>query len=263
MSGEEYFYILMQTSSTVVAGVDDDTFLQIVFSQDVRINIAEACIVHALYMYIAEPAARQSLHLGSPASDPSLVEQVRLFRVADWQHRLIPLAGTSLQAYQRLLAPALVEQLSQVGILSHRLAIDGGDDIAHLHLAASLAERPAFQHGSNLHSVSSLGHVIQQSQLGSGIPPGARIEPAASMAHIQFTQQLAQHLCKVIVVVDMRHESGIVLHHHLPVAAVIVLTEYLLVHLLCHMAQHVFALCSEVELHLSPVGDGLGLVALL
>ena len=108
----------MQSAASIVACVNDNTLLQVVFAQDVRINIAEAGIVHAFYMHIAQPSVRQPFHLSSPAFDPPFVEQVGLFRPADGQHHLVPCASTSLQAYQCFLAGALVQQLCQVGIFS-------------------------------------------------------------------------------------------------------------------------------------------------
>ena len=74
--------------------------------------------------------------------------------------------------------------MGQIGILGQRLSVDGRDHIAHLHLAAGLAEGTTFENGRNLQTVGSLGEVVEQTQLGSGVAIGSRAETATRMTHI-------------------------------------------------------------------------------
>ena len=73
MAREQNLDILMQTTASVMTGIDDNAFLQVVLAQDVGIDIAEAGIVHTFDMHIAQTAVRQAFHLSSTALGPTLV----------------------------------------------------------------------------------------------------------------------------------------------------------------------------------------------
>ena len=60
----------------------------------------------------------------------------------------------------------------------------------------------------------------------------------------------------------MWQEALVALHHCRPVTAVVVGAENLLFYLACHVAEHVFAFCSEVEFHVCVEGDGFQRIAL-
>ena len=54
MTREQDFDVLVQTATTIMTGVDDDTLLEVVLAQNVGIDITEAGIVHTLDMHIPQ-----------------------------------------------------------------------------------------------------------------------------------------------------------------------------------------------------------------
>ena len=54
MTREQDFDVLVQTATTIMTGVDDDTLLEVELAQNVGIDITEAGIVHTLDMHIAQ-----------------------------------------------------------------------------------------------------------------------------------------------------------------------------------------------------------------
>ena len=93
--------------------------------------------------------------------------------------------------------------MCQIGILADGLSVDGGDNIAYLHLAAGLAERTVLENIGNPDALSSLSEVVEQSELRRCVALSLRTEPTTRMAHVQLTQQFAQEFGKVVIVGDM------------------------------------------------------------
>ena len=81
------------------------------------------------------------------------------------------------------------------------------------------------------------------------------------MRHVEFTQNLAEHLAEIVIVVDMRQERLVVFLHLLKIHPMVVFHEETLLDLEEDMIEHIFALCGEVELHGSVALDGGRLAA--
>ena len=64
----------MQTTTTVVADVDDDTIALVVLAHHLAVDGAERIIAHARDVYIAEATIRETLYLSFASLDPALVE---------------------------------------------------------------------------------------------------------------------------------------------------------------------------------------------
>ena len=61
LAAEEDFDVLVEASPAVVAGIDDDALLEVVFTEDVGVDVAVALVVHAGDVDVAErPPERRS-----------------------------------------------------------------------------------------------------------------------------------------------------------------------------------------------------------
>ena len=66
----------METTTAVVADVDDDTLLLVVLAHDIGVDRAEAGVTHRGDVDVAECALRYALYLFGTLLDPALVEEV-------------------------------------------------------------------------------------------------------------------------------------------------------------------------------------------
>ena len=111
LAAEEDFNIFVQTTATVEAGVDNDAFTVVVFTQNVAIDGAEAGVGHRLDVDVAQSASRPARYIGGTLFHPAGVEQVAHLTIADGQYDLVP-AFAILRVIERDkgLAAHLVEQ---------------------------------------------------------------------------------------------------------------------------------------------------------
>ena len=74
LSTEKYFYILVQASTAIETGVDDDAFAVVVFSQDVRVDGTETVVSHRLDVHVTQSATRPSVNVCRTLFHPAAVE---------------------------------------------------------------------------------------------------------------------------------------------------------------------------------------------
>ena len=75
LAAEQNLDIFVQTAAAIEAGVDNDAFAIVVFTQNIRVNGTEAVIAHRLDMHIAQTAARPFGYICRALFYPTGVEQ--------------------------------------------------------------------------------------------------------------------------------------------------------------------------------------------
>ena len=141
LTREEGFDILVETTTAVVADVDDDTLLLIVLAHDIGVDRAEAGITHRGDVDVAECALRYALYLFGTLLDPALVEEVIEGRGGDGADDFVDLLTRGgAEGDEEALAYLIIQQGEVVLACLELLAVDGGDDATLLQLRAGVVE---------------------------------------------------------------------------------------------------------------------------
>ena len=191
LSAEQYFYIFVQTTTSVETGIDDDTFAVIVFTQDIGIDGTETFVVHRFDVYISQTAVRPFRYIGSTLFYPALVQQITKRSSADRTYHFVPvfLGLRIVQRYQYFLASLAVQQRSIVFISLDRFTVDLFNNSSDFDTGSLTVERTFLYHLGNTQAVARIIPVVQHAQLGCRLCFQIRIETSAGMRNIQFTQQ--------------------------------------------------------------------------
>ena len=256
----------MEVSAAVEAGVDDQGLLVAAQPEDLLDDRPVAGIVHAGDMDIAEAAAGQAVDFGPPVEDPAAVEEAVLLAQGDgFDHFLPAMACRRIEnGQQGQLAGLAVEQAVVVGRAVQDLAVDLLDDMAGFDLQGGLVQRAAGQDLGHLEAGPGEIIVHEEAQRSGRVRrrrPRRRIV-AAGVGDVHLAQQLADHLGVIIVVVDEGQEFPVDAEIIVPVRAVEVGHQELLLHLPPHVVVHVGLLGGLVQDHLAADHDRIGLAAL-
>ncbi len=263
LAAEEDFDVLVEASPAVVAGIDDDALLEVVFTEDVGVDVAVALVVHAGDVDVAEAPAGETFHFGGAALDPAFVEEGGLRGGGEGLHDLFPtLTGTGV-----------VEGEEDGGV---RLAVDEGiivlarqdgltveflDDDAGFHAGGAVVEEAVLQDFLDAQPVAFVLPVEEQPEFGGGLVGARRAIAGTGVGDVQFAEYLAEEFGEVMVVVDVGEEGAVCLPERREVHAVIVGAVEALRLLGEDVVEHVFALCRLVQLHFQSEREGRDLVA--
>ena len=76
LPGKEYFDVFVQTTSAIIADVNDNTLTVIVATHDFAIDIAERVIAHRWDMYVTELTIRELIYHFGTLLNPTSFEEV-------------------------------------------------------------------------------------------------------------------------------------------------------------------------------------------
>ncbi len=187
---------------------------------------------------------------------PSVIKQSRHAPCGYGQYHFLDfVARWERKPYECLLARKIIEHRAFIACRVDFNAVDRGDYCAGNKLGGGSVKRSSGHNLGHFEAVAVKAHVIEKSQLGGGVGAGARTVPRACMRHVELSEQLAEHLGKVIVVVDVGEETAIGGGHGRPVDTVHVLVVEPLGLLAGHEVKHVLPLGCRVELHACRVAD--------
>ncbi|EJX10192.1 membrane protein [gut metagenome] len=241
----------MQTSAAIVTGIDNNTFLEVVFTQDLGIHVTVASIIHGLDVYITESSLGKAVNKMLHSLYPAFVEQVVLFVLADGLCGFVPaFSALRVIAREQRCLPGLSVQhfvviLSSFDILS----VDLFNQHASLHLCGKVIERTEIQDLIHLESVALIVEIEEQTQFRCRFGSPWSTVTRSGVGNIQFTQDFTQHFSEVIVVVDMGEEGRIILLQRLQVNSMIVGVVELLFLLLEDMIEHIGSFRCSVQFH--------------
>ena len=131
----------METTTAVVADVDDDPLLLVVLAHHVGVDCAEAGVAHRGDVYVAECALRDALYLFGALLDPALIEEITEGRRGDRTDDFVYLLTRSgAEGDEETLTYLVIEQREVVLSRLERYAIDACDKATLLELRARSVE---------------------------------------------------------------------------------------------------------------------------
>ena len=163
LSAEQDLNILVQTSSAIETGIDDDTFTVIVLAQNIRINGTEAVISHGFNVHISQTAVRPFVYIGCPLFYPACIEQIAHYTIADRNNYFFPtfFGLRVIERNQCFLSGFTVQQNRVIAFGSDFLTVDLFNDISGLHFGTGVVEGAFFHYFRNQQTFAVMIPVIQ------------------------------------------------------------------------------------------------------
>ena len=247
-----------------MARIDDNRLLVAATSEELGIGIAEALRVHAFDVHITDASVREFVYQLAATLYPTLIQQVRLFACRYRFDFLLKALSVPRIIHRKhhLLARFPGQHRVIIGICINNLSIHLLDNAARGYLTIRFRQRALRENLDNLQAFARILVVEEGAQRSCRRNRKGRTETRSGMRAVQFAQQFGKHLLEIVIVVDMRQETGIRLFVAFPIDAADGRVVELILYLTPCMVEDVFALFGRTIVEIGRKLDRFGLAIL-